>query len=221
MRTCKKFLLFCVTLLPVLLSGCASTLRSEVTAFHQWPANAAGRSFAFTHNGAEAQDLERQNHENLVRLQLLKLGLTDAMPGQPPQLAVRVDYSINARDVRVIETVLIDPWFGSPFYGPGYGPGFYRPYWGWPGYGHPYYGPMWPTMPVAQQQERRFTIYDRQLKVKIVDSATQQAWYDVTVRSSGERGNLVDVMPYLTEAAFRDFPGPNGTPRIVDVKMKR
>lgn len=219
MQTWRKLLLLCVGILPLLLSGCASTIRSEVTAFHQWPADAAGRTFAFTHTGTEAQDLERQNHENLVRLQLLKLGLRDATSGQPAQLAVRVDYSINARDVRVIETVLVDPWSGIPWYGPGY----YRPYWAWPGYGYPYYGPgpMWPGMPVAQQQERRFTAFDRQLKVKIVDTASQQTWYDVTVRSSGEKGNLVDVMPYLTEAAFRDFPGPNGKARTVDLKMKR
>ncbi len=217
MRTCPKLLLLCVAALSLLLSGCASTIRSEVTAFHQWPADAGGRSFAFTHNAGDAQDLERQNHENLVRLQLLRVGLRDAAPGERAQLNVRVDYSIHARDVRVIETVLIDPWFGSPWHGPG----FYRPFWGWPGYSHPYYGPMWPTMPMAQQQERRYTAFDRQLKVKIVDAASQQAWYDVTVRSSGEKGNLVDVMPYLTQAAFRDFPGPNGTPRVIDLKMKR
>lgn len=217
MQTCKKILLLCLATLPLLLSGCASTIRSEVTSFHQWPANAGGRSFAFTHKAGEAQDLERQNHENLIRLHLLKIGLRDPAPGATAQLAVRVDYSVNARDVRVIETVLIDPWFGMPWHGSA----FHRPYWGWPGYGHSYYGSMWPAMPVARQQERRFTAFDRQLKVKIVDAASQQAWYDVTVRSSGEKGNLVDVMPYLVEAAFQDFPGPNGAARVIDMKMKR
>lgn len=216
MWACKKILLLCAAALALLLSGCASTIRSEVTAFHQWPSDAAGRSFAFMHNGGEAQDLERQNHENLVRLQLVKLGLRDAASAESAQLTVRVDYSINARDVRVIETVLIDPWFGGPWYGPG----FYRPYGMWPGYGHPYYGPMWPAMPVTRQQERRFTVFDRQLKVKIVDAASQQAWYDVTVRSAGERGNLVDVMPYLADAAFRDFPAPSGTPRVIEMKIR-
>ncbi len=217
MRTCKNFLLLCLAALPLLVSGCASTIRSEVTSFQQWPADAGGRSFAFTHRSGEAQDLERQHHENLVRLQLLRLGLRDPAAGQPAQLAVRVDYSIKARDVRVIETVLIDPWLGTPWHGSG----FYRPYWGWPGYGYPSYGPMWPALPVAQQQERRFTAFDRELKVKIIDAASQQAWYDVSVRSSGETGSLVEVMPYLTEAAFRDFPGPNGTPRVIEMKMKR
>lgn len=218
MRTSRKFLLLCLAALSLLLSGCASTLRSEVTAFHQWPADAGGRSFAFTHNAGDAQDLERQAYENLVRLQLLKIGLRDPAPGESAQLKVRVDYSMNARDVRVIETVLVDPWFGTPWHGSA----FHRPFWGWPGYGHPYhYGPMWPTMPVARQQERRFTAFDRQLKVKIADAASQVAWHDVTVRSSGEKGNLVEVMPYLVEAAFRDFPGPNGTPRVVETKIPR
>lgn len=217
MRIFRKLLLLCVAALPFALAGCASTIRSEVTAFHQWPADAGGRSFAFSHNAGDAQDLERQNHENLVRLQLLRIGLRDPAPGETAQLKVRVDYSINARDVRVIETVLVDPWFGSPWYGPGY----YNPYWGWPGYGHPFYGPRWPAMPVARQQERRFTALDRQLKVKIVDAASQKAWYDVTVRSTGEKGNLVEVMPYLVDAAFRDFPGPNGTPRVIEAKVPR
>lgn len=217
MRTCSKFLFLCVTALSLLLSGCASTIRSEVTAFHQWPADASERTFAFVHHAGDSQDLERQNHENLVRFQLLRLGLRDAIPGQPAELTVRVGYNIKARDVRVVETVLIDPWMGTPWYGSG----FYRPYWGWPGYGHPYYGPMWPAMPVARQQERRFTAFDRELNVKIINTASQQAWYDVTVRSTGEKGNLVEVMPYLVEAAFKDFPGPNGTPRMIEMKTKR
>ncbi len=76
-------------------------------------------------------------------------------------------------------------------------------------------------MPVARQQERRFTALDRQLKVKIIDGATQKAWYDVTVRNSGDKGNLADVMPYMAEAAFRDFPGPNGTQRVIETKIPR
>jgi hypothetical protein len=217
MRSCKKFLFLWLAALPLLLSGCASTIRSEVTAFHQWPANAAGRTFAFTHQAGDAQDLERQYHENLVRQQLLQIGLRDTSAGEPAQLGVRVDYSINARDVRVVETVLADPWFGAPWYGHG----FYRPYWGWPGYGYRFYDPMWPAMPATRLQERRFTVYDRQLKLKITDTASRQTWFDVTVRSSGEKGNLVEVMPYMAEAAFRDFPGPNGTPRVIETKIPR
>lgn len=217
MRCRKGFFLALLMSLSLLVAGCASTIRSEVTAFNQWPADAAGRSFAFAHRDGDAQNLERKTYENLVRAQLLRLGLRDPAAGEAAQLSVRVDYSIAGRDVRVVETVLVDPWYGTPWYGPG----FYNPYWGMPGY-HPYFhGPMWPSMPVAREQERRFTVFRRELKVKISDAAADKPWYDVTVRSEGEQGNLAVLMPYLVEAAFRDFPGVNGVPRVIEMKMKK
>ena len=217
MQCRKGFFPALLMALSLLVAGCASTSRSEVTAFNQWPTDAAGRSFAFTHRDSEAQSLERQTYENLVRAQLLRLGLRDPAAGEAAQLSVRVDYGIAGRDVRVVETVLVDPWYGTPWYGPG----FYNPYWGMPGY-HPYFhGPMWPSMPVAREQERRFTVFHRELKVKITDVAGDKPWYDVTVRSDGEQGNLALLMPYLVEAAFREFPGANGVPKVIEMKMKR
>lgn len=212
-----RSLLLLLAALPLLLSGCASTLRSEVTAFHQWPVAASGSSFAFEHRDGDAQNLQRQSYENLVRLKLLQLGLRDPGAGETPQLNVRVDYGISGRDVRVVETVLVDPWYGTPWMGPG----FYSPYWGIPGFGYPFYGPMGPAMPVAREQQRRYTVFHRELKIRIAEAGGSTPWYDVTVRSDGEQGNLAAVMPYLIEAAFKDFPGPNGVPRVVEMKMKR
>ncbi|MEO0316671.1 MAG: hypothetical protein RL404_348 [Pseudomonadota bacterium] len=201
--------------LTLLLSGCATTIRSEVTAFHQWPATLPGPAYVFMR--AAPADLERQNYEQLLRERLAKLGLREAATGEPAPLAVTMDYRVNGRDVRVIETVLVDPWYGTPWYGPGY----YSPYWGWPGYGHPFYGPMWPAMPVAREQQRRYTVFHRELKLRIDDVAKKQPLYDVTVRSDGEDANLAKVMPYLIASAFRDFPGKNGVPQVVEMKMER
>lgn len=215
MRPSLRLLMLPLLMLVMLLTGCASTLRSEVTAYHEWPNDAAGKSFAFAHRDAESQSLERQNVENLVRAQLLRVGLRDPAPGEAAQLAVRVDYTNDGRDVRVVETVLADPWYGSPWYGPG----FYSPYWGWSGYGHPFYRPMWPTMPVARDIERRYTVFRRELKVKIADSG--RPLHEVTVRSEGQERNLASVMPYLAEAAFRNFPGPSGVPQVIETKIRR
>ncbi len=217
MRHLARSLFFLMAALPLLLSGCASTLRSEVTAFNQWPAAATGSSFAFEHRDGDEQNLERQTYENLVRLKLLQLGLRDPAAGETPKLNVRVDYSNSGRDVRVVETVLVDPWYGTPWMGPG----FYSPYWGMPGFGYPFYGPMGPAMPVAREQQRRYTVFHRELKIRIAEAGDSKPWYDVTVRSDGEQGNLAAVMPYLIDAAFKDFPGPNGVPRMVEMKMKR
>ncbi len=213
----RRFLfLLTFPLAMLLLTGCASTLRSEVTAYHQWPADAAGRTFSFANVAPGEPSLERQNVENLVRAQLIRQGLLDPAPGQPAQLSVRVDYVNEGRDVRVIETVLVDPWYGSPWYGPG----FYSPYWGWSGFGYPYYRP-WPSVPMARDVERRYTVFQRELKVKIAAADTARPLYEVTARSEGREGNFAKVMPYLVEAAFSDFPGPNGQPRVVEVKTRR
>ncbi len=215
MRAYVRAFALVIAALPLLLSGCATTIRSEVTAFHQWPAALPGRTYVFMRPAQP--DLERQNYEKLVRERLAKLGLQEAGTGEPAALAVTMNYTVNGRDVRVIETVLVDPWYGTPWYGPGY----YNPYWGWPGYGHSFYGPMWPAMPVAREQQRRYTVFHRELKLRIDDVAKKQPLYDVTVKSDGEEGNLAKMMPYLIASAFKDFPGKSGVPQVVELKMER
>lgn len=202
----------------LLLSGCATRIRSEVTAFHQWPAAAAEKSFAFDHKEGEPVGLERQSYENLIRTELLRVGLREAASPQDAALKVNFDAHVTARDVRVIETVVVDSWYGTPWYGPG----FYSPYWGgWPGYYHPspFYGPFGPGMPVAREQERRYTVFHRELKLKISDTLSSQPLYEVTVRSEGKEGNLAKLMPYLVRSAFTDFPGKSGVPRVIDMKL--
>ena len=199
----------------LLLSGCATRIRSEVTAFHQWPADAAGKTFSFAAREGEPVSLERQSYERLIGAELIRLGLREA-PGPEAMLDVGFTATVSARDVRVIETVLVDSWSGSPWYGPGY----YAPYWGgWPGYTYPFYGPFSPGMPVARQQERRYTVHYREMTLKITDKSTGQPWYEVKVRSEGKEGNLAKVMPYLVRSAFTDFPGKSGTPRVIEMKF--
>lgn len=217
MTPLRRGFLLALLILSALISGCATKIRSEVTSFHQWPDNMSGRSFSFVHQDDEAKSLERQSYENLLRTELLKLGLVEQTTGAPAQLAVRLDYRITGRDVRIIETVLVDPWYGTPWYGPG----FYNPYWGWHGYGPSYYGPMWPSMPVAREQSRRYSIFQRELRIRISDYASEKTWFEVTARSEGEQGNLAIVMPYLVQAAFKEFPGTTGAPRVIDVPFKK
>lgn len=214
-------LLACLfTAVCLLMSGCATRIRSEVTAFHQWPANTTGKTFAFTQNESPPTGLERRSYEDLIRAEMIRVGLREADDGQDAALAVSFSALVSARDVRVIETVLVDSWYGTPWYGPGY----YSPYWGgWPGYGYPYanpfYGPFGSGMPVAREQERRYTVHTRELKLAINEKGTGQALFEVTVCSEGKEGNLAKVMPYLVRSAFADFPGKSGTPRVVELKF--
>lgn len=211
-----------VITLCLLLTGCASTIQSQVTAFHEWPAELRNKSFVFERTAQQENNLEHRAYANLVRHELLHLGLTEAANLQSAGLKVAMSYSINVRDVRVVQPVLVDPypWYGSPFYGPRwYGHGYYNPYYG-PFYS-PFYSPFWYGPPIVEQRETRYQLADRQLKIAISQAADSKRLYDVTVSSEGTNTSLAAVMPYMVRSAFADFPGKSGVPRRIELKMKR
>lgn len=202
----------------LLLTGCATTIQSNVTAFHEWPAELRNKSFVFERTAQQENNLEHRAYENLVRHELLHLGLAEGANLQSAGLKVAMNYSINVRDVRVVQPVLLDPypWYGSPFYGSRwYGHGYYNPYYG------PFYSPFWYGPPIVEQRETRYQLADRQLKIVISQAADSRKLYDVTVSSEGTNTSLAVVMPYMIRSAFADFPGPNGVPRRIELKMKR
>lgn len=212
MRTAYFFIL----VLSSLLTGCASTITSEVTAFHEW-SGTAQQSYRVEPTPLQANDLEYRSYENLLKTALARVGLQEATSNDP-DLIVKLSAKIAPRDVRVIETVLVDSWYGTPWYGPSYP----YPYWsGWSGYGHPLYGRNWPSMPVPRDVERRYTVFQRELKINMSNAKSGLAVYEVTVRSDGAESNLAKLMPYLIESALQDFPGKSGTPRVVTLPVKK
>lgn len=202
----RAFLIACA----LFLGGCATPFVSRVTAFHDTPVDFANKAFVFDH--AVAQDTpEARHYEELVRYELIKQGFIDAVPPASATLKVTVATSMTSRDVRVIETVPVDPWYGSPYYGPA-----------WPRFGYygPFYDPFWYGPPLVQQRDVQYTLYTRQLKIGIVRVADGKRLYDVTVDSQGTNSSLAEVMPYMIRSAFTDFPGPSGVPRIIKLKMQ-
>ena len=205
--------------LCLLLTGCATTIRSNVTAFHDWPAELRNKSYVLERTAQQENNLEHRAYENMLRNELLQLGLVEAANLQSAGLKLAMSYSINVRDVRVVQPVLVDPWYVSSFYGPRWrGHGYYSPYYS-PFYG-PFYSPFWYGPPVVQQRETRYQLADRELRVVISQAADSKRLYDVTVNSEGTNTSLAAVMPYMIRSAFTDFPGENGVPRRIELKMK-
>src|SRR3569833_2536274 len=59
----------------LLAVGCASpVIRSQVTAFHEWPADLPDKSFTFERTADQENNLEYRNYEQLVQAELLRLG---------------------------------------------------------------------------------------------------------------------------------------------------
>jgi hypothetical protein len=80
---------------------------------------------------------------------------------------------------------------------------------------------MWPSMPMAREQSRRYSVFQREIRIRMTDQPSQKTWFEVSVRSEGEQGNLALVMPYLVQAAFKDFPGTDGVPRMIEMPFKK
>jgi hypothetical protein len=207
-RLMRRLLLWLAVLSAVLRSGCAGTIvRSQVTAFHEWPADLGEKSYSFSHDARQANDLEYRNYENLVRNELQRLGFGETANAR---LRVNLNYDVDSRDVRVVEPVVMDPW-----YGPGYLGRYHYPY----GLYSPYADPFWFGPPVVQPVERQYVVYMRQLSITIARAADGKNLYQVTVKSEGANPSLAAVMPAMVRSAFADFPGPSGVPRIIELKI--
>lgn len=201
-----------MVLASAFLSGCASFVRSDVVAFHEWPADMQNKVYVFDRSPKQENNLEHQSYENLVRTELTRLGFVEAQNPRAAILKVALDYRIDARDVREIQPI-VDPywpyWYGHPFYGPR-----------WGGYYGPYYDPFWYGAPVTQYREVQYQVFNRQLNILITQVRDGKKLYDVTVDSDGGNGSLAFAMPYMVKSAFSDFPGRSGVPRRVKLEIK-
>lgn len=195
----------------LLLAGCTvPVIRSEVTAFHAWPAQAAEKSFAFTPTSAQENDLEYRAYEQLVRAELLRLGFADA-PAAAAALRVALRYRVSERDVRRVEPVIVNSGWAGGYYGPRWPYRYYDPF---------FMDPYWSSPPVVAYQESNYRLYRRQLQIGITRAVDNRKLYDVTVNSEGRTASLAAVMPYMIRSAFADFPGKNGVPHTVELEIR-
>jgi hypothetical protein len=192
-----------VLLVALLLTGCASTLRSDVTSFQRWPANAAGSTYSFKRNAGQESSLEHKTYEDLARVELNKQDLKEAAPNTKGRFEVSLDYGVNTRSVKSRE-----PIYGNAQY---WHPAHYHPTLGWrPGY---WAADPWGPQVVGYQTVQR-DISTRRLRVDIAEGANKV--FEASATSNGSNGTLVVTMPYLIRSVFDGFPGTNGQSRSVE-----
>ena len=208
----RRWLILFFSLFALLLAGCTSpVVRSDVTAFHDWPADLQGNTFTFVATPEQQNNLEYRAYQSLISEQLERLGLRPADNPTAAHLRVRFNYGIEARDVRVIQPVVADPFY-LPFYRP-YGAFGYGAF----GYG-PFYDPFWYGEPYLERRENRYVLYTRRLKIEISRASDGKNLFETTVVSEGTDRSLAAVMPYMVQSAFQQFPGKSGVPRRVELQ---
>ncbi|MFL6659247.1 MAG: DUF4136 domain-containing protein [Massilia sp.] len=211
----KRLLILAVAAMSLVLSGCATTIRSEVTTFHQWPAALPDKSYVLEAPPPQDDTLELHSYQNLVRAELAKLGFTEAVSGTPA-LKVAMRFTTTDVPVRVIEPIYPMTYYPSARYmfaGP------YRPYWGGRRFGwySPFYDPFW-GMPQYTEEVRH--VYRRELQVAIKSASDGKHLFDVTVHNNSSELSTPVMMPALVQSAFADFPGVSGVARRVKLKRE-
>jgi len=200
------------TALALLLGGCATTIRSDVTTFHQWPAQIADKSYVFEVPPASEETLEWRSYQELVRGQLARQGFTDA-EGATPALSVSMRFMTTVIPVRVLEPMMTPYFYQSARFGyRGYG----RRYLG--GWYSPFYDPFWGPYPAYQSSIEEH--YRRELQVSIKSARDGKRLFDVTVHNTSRNMSTPDIMPALVQSAFEGFPGPSGVARRVELKQE-
>jgi hypothetical protein len=193
--------------LTLLLGGCATTVRSDVTTFHQWPAQMADKSYAFEVPPPQDDTLELRSYQELVRAQLARLGFHDSGANKPA-LLVSMRFTTTDIPVRVVQ--------------PGFDPFFYSPRIAFVGHHRrlvtggfysPFYDPFWGA--AAYDVEHQ---YQRELRVAIRSAGDGKRLFDVSVRNVSRELATPKVMPALVQSAFEGFPGPNGVARRIELK---
>jgi hypothetical protein len=207
--TPMRLMTACAALSIVLLAGCATTIRSNVTTFHQWPAQMEDKSYVLEAPPPQDDTLELRSYQDLVRNQLARLGFREAGGGKPA-LLVSMRFMTTEVPVQVLQ-----PAF-SPFY---HGPlrlSFARGRrgaWGG-GWYSPFHDPFWSPYAYEVEVENR---YRRELQVAIKSAVDGRRLFDVTVHNVSTQLSTPALMPALVQSAFEGFPGPSGVARRVEL----
>ena len=216
----KRLFIAAAAALGMLLSGCATTIRSDVTTFHQWPASLPDKTYVFEAPPAQDDTLELRSYQNVVRGELGRLGFREAAGGAAPALKVAMRFTTTDVPVRVIEPFY--PHYSDMFSARyAYSP-FYRSPWGMRRFGgrfySPFYDPFWYGMPMYSEEVQHY--YKRELQVAIKDASDGKRLFDVTVHNTSREPSSPVIMPALVQSAFTGFPGVSGVARTVELKRE-
>jgi len=187
------------------LGGCASfnDLRSEVTAFSQWPGGRQPGTYVF-----ERLPSQQANGEQQQRLEDAARASVEAAGFKPADSAANAAFTVQlGARVDVNERSLYDDpfwWHGGLYrsrFGGGYGGGFGIGFGG----GRAGFGPWgWRT-----------PTYEREVAVLIRDRATGTPLYEARASNDGGSPSMNSLLGAMYAAAMKDFPNAVSTPHIV------
>lgn len=207
-----------VSITALLLAACATTIRSDVTVFQEWPAQLQDQSYVFEAPLPAEQSLEYRNYQNVLRSTLAGLKFTEAASASAARLTVALHFSTIDHALRVFEAS--DPFWQMRQFDSAQLRYYHGP-WAYSSVGGPFFYPYddpFPYGPLELRETIRHS-YERQLQVSINDMSGKQLFH-ASVQNSSPIASTAAVMPALIASAFANFPGQSGVPQQVVLKLK-
>ncbi len=205
-----------------LVAACGTTqIASDVARFHRLPAP-QGETFRIVPaDDAKKGSLEFDAYAAQVTSKLVQAGFRPADANSTPTYDVRLDYMISGGKEKIASRPGFGPSFHSSlYYGPGWGR--YGGFHGRHGYHYdPFYDPYFYGAGFSEPEVYSYTVYTRKLNLDIVKTAGGDKLFEGRVESVGADNRLPEVMPYLVQAMFTNFPGNSGVTQRVKIDVKK
>jgi hypothetical protein len=208
---CRITVAVVFAVLVLALAGCASTIDAKVTRFNQWPADAAGQTFSFT-TPAAGRELELRAYQALAARELQARGLVPAPEGRAGRFVVEVQATQTERQRTQLVPVYVDDWVYVPAWRDP--TRSYGGYWVQERFGSRYVG----------DREVTRTLQASELRLLIREQGTGgelRTVFEATAMQESPNDDLAEVMPYLMQGVFQDFPGANGQVRRLRFELPK
>jgi hypothetical protein len=205
-------------LIALNITGCASTVRTNVTVFQRLPSvvstqqDPSLKTYTFKKTSEQAKSLEYEEYERLIMAELGPLGLSPAAEDKRADISVEFSTKTSETVNTYIDYQPPGPWGRYGHYSYGYAG---RGYLG----GRFYSGPWFPV-------ERKIKLNRHELKVQLFDNTAANAGtrekpiWEGTVFTDTNILTLPQTMPYLAQALFKNYPGVNGQSVVIDLPAK-
>lgn len=201
----------------LLLAGCASQFGAQVTAYHQQGVPLQGLSYRLQPDARQAESLEYATYAAQVRQQLMQAGMVEA-GGNRHDVDVRFDYSVDGGQPVHYQ----QPEYAYVYQGSRpvrrdrvQSDGSVISYWEM----HPVYG-----YDLIGYTTHQRVVFTHQLRLTLTRSSTSAKpqvgmarLYEGTVVHESHSNAVNYTVPRMVRALFKDFPGPNGQTRHVEV----
>ncbi|MCC3862434.1 DUF4136 domain-containing protein [Pseudemcibacter aquimaris] len=187
-----------VFLIAITLAACSSSIKSDVTRFHQLPAPNGETIEVIAMDPNQQQSIEFANYAGMIGSQLGKYGYRPAQ-NSASQYIAEISYEIHPMGgvVEGRSPVSVGMGVGSGSRS-GTSVGF--------------------GISTGLGSSRSEEKYLSRLHMNIVDLSSGNRIYEGHVENVSESPSLAQVMPFLVNALFEGFPGESGTSNTVTVK---